>query len=213
MTYISPKAKNEIEHAQFFFKCVKRECETKFNILQTELSLNSERTAIQRVSARVKSGNSIYEKCLKKNIPVTTKSILHEVFDGAGVRIICAYIDDIYRVRDMFLGQDDVLLLKEKDYISLPKNNGYRSLHLIVQIPVFFSNMKKNVNVEVQLRTTAMDFWANLEHELKYKNDYKDISLIAELKQCSDKTHCIDIEMMSLRDRIIDLNYSSSSRE
>ena len=132
--------------------------------------------------------------------------ILSNIFDSAGVRVICSYIDDVYRIREMFLGQDDVILLNEKDFIECPKANGYRSLHLIVQLPVFLSNMKKNVVVEVQLRTAAMDFWASLEHELKYKSDNKDPALINELRVCSDKAHLLDDEMMGLRDRIIEFN-------
>ena len=142
---------------------------------------------------------------------MTRDTVLKEILDGAGVRIICSYIDDVYRVRDMFLGQDDVVLIQEKNYIQTPKENGYRSLHLIVQIPVFLSNMKKNISVEVQIRTAAMDFWANLEHELKYKNEYKDMTLIKELKQCSDKAYLLDQEMLLLRDRITLFNHSSLS--
>lgn len=201
----------EIQNAQFFFDCVKKECETKFSVLLSELSLRNERTAIQRISARVKSSRSIYEKCRRKNIPVTTDSILTGICDGAGVRIICSYVDDVYRVRDMFLGQDDVVLIKEKNYIQSPKENGYRSLHLIVQIPVFLSTMKTNINVEVQIRTSAMDFWANLEHELKYKNEHKDVELIEELKHCSEKAHLLDQEMLALRDKIMQFNHSSLS--
>ncbi|MCB5953799.1 GTP pyrophosphokinase [Enterococcus sp. CWB-B31] len=201
----------EIRNAQFFFECAMKECETKFNILLAELSLKNEHTAIQRISSRVKSSSSIFEKCRKKKLSVTTDSILNGIFDGAGVRIICSYIDDVYRIREMFLGQDDVVLVKEKNYIQCPKENGYRSLHLIVQIPVFLSTMKKKVNVEVQIRTAAMDFWANLEHELKYKNEYKDMTLIQELKHCSETAHLLDKEMLHLRDRITLFNHSSLS--
>lgn len=209
MDFLLSNYKGAIEQAQFFFECGMRECETKLNILQSELTLIKERTAIQRVNSRVKSSSSIYNKCRKKNIPLDKESILSEIFDGAGVRIICSYIDDVYRVRDMFLGQDDVILLKEKDYIKYPKDNGYRSLHLIVQIPVFFSNMKEKVSVEVQLRTAAMDFWANLEHELKYKNENKDFALIQELKLCSDEAHYLDEKMLMLRDKISEFNNSA----
>ncbi|MBP1046749.1 GTP pyrophosphokinase family protein [Enterococcus sp. BWM-S5] len=211
MKHLLPQYQMEIQNAQFFFECVMKECETKFSVLLSELSLRNERTAIQRISSRVKSNHSIYEKCRKKNIPVVADTILKEIFDGAGVRIICSYIDDVYRVREMFLGQDDVVLLKEKNYIEAPKENGYRSLHLVVQIPVFLSNMKENVNVEVQIRTAAMDFWANLEHELKYKNEYKDRKLINELKQCSEKAHLLDKEMLLLREKIMQFNHSSLS--
>jgi putative GTP pyrophosphokinase len=168
--------------------------------------MKNERSSIQGVSTRVKTSTSIYEKCDRKGIPIKLDEILSNIFDGAGVRVICSYIDDVYRIREMFLGQDDVILLNEKDFIECPKANGYRSLHLIVQLPVFLSNMKKNVVVEVQLRTAAMDFWASLEHELKYKSDNKDPALINELRVCSDKAHLLDDEMMGLRDRIIEFN-------
>ncbi|MGL9747383.1 GTP pyrophosphokinase [Enterococcus sp. DIV0170] len=196
----------EIQQAQFFYECAMKECETKFQILFSELLMKNERSSIQGVSSRVKTSTSIYEKCVRKNIPITFDEILTNILDGAGVRVICSYVDDVYRIREMFLGQDDVILIKEKDFIKCPKVNGYRSLHLIVQLPVFLSNMKKSIVVEVQLRTAAMDFWASLEHELKYKSDNKDPVLIDELRICSDKANLLDCEMKKLRDRIIAFN-------
>ena len=206
MNEIHSFQQKEIQHAQFFYECAMKECETKFQILFSELLMKNERSSIQGVSSRVKTSTSIYEKCDRKGIPIKLDEILSNIFDSAGVRVICSYIDDVYRIREMFLGQDDVILLNEKDFIECPKANGYRSLHLIVQLPVFLSNMKKNVVVEVQLRTAAMDFWASLEHELKYKSDNKDPALINELRVCSDKAHLLDDEMMGLRDRIIEFN-------
>ena len=123
----------------------------------------------------------------------------------AGIRVICAFIDDIYKVADMFTAQDDIELIKRKDYIKQPKMNGYRSLHLIVEVPVFFSDHKEQVRVEVQIRTIAMDFWASLEHQLKYKKDIDDAeNIIYELRSCADVINRTDYHMQSLRDRIVE---------
>ena len=121
------------------------------------------------MTTRLKRSGSIAEKLSRQNLPFSTDSIEAHINDVAGVRVICSYVDDIYRIADALLKQDDVTLVARKDYIASPKPNGYRSLHLIVQVPVFFADQKKNLKVEAQIRTIAMDFWASLEHQLKYK--------------------------------------------
>lgn len=127
--------------------------------------------------------------------------------DVAGVRVICAFIDDIYKVADMLSAQDDVVLIKTKDYIKKPKMNGYRSLHLIVEVPVFFSDHKENMRVEVQIRTIAMDFWASLEHQVKYKKDIKDAeNIVYELRACADVINRTDFHMQAIRDNIVEID-------
>ena len=131
------------------------------------------------------------------------ESIEKNVHDVAGIRVICNYIDDIYKIADALLKQDDITLIDRKDYIKNPKSNGYRSLHIIVSIPVFFEERKKNMKVEVQIRTIAMDFWASLEHQLKYKKDIdNEQDVIAELKSCADVISKTDEKMLNLRKRL-----------
>ena len=136
-------------------------------------------------------------------LPFSIGNMVSNLNDIAGVRIICQYIDDIYTVAAMLGGQDDISVVKIKDYIQKPKENGYRSFHMIVEVPVFFSNEKNDVRVEVQLRTIAMDFWATLEHGIKYKKEIADsAAIVAELKDCAEQVYALDTRMQSLRDRI-----------
>ena len=149
---------------------------------------------------------SIVEKLHRYGVPVSVESVEKNLNDVAGVRVICSFIDDIYTVADMLLRQDDITLIKKKDYIEHPKDNGYRSLHLIIEIPVFFSNQKKNMRVEVQIRTIAMDFWASVDHQLKYKQDIEDVEnadeLSAELKECADIIAQTDARMQAIKNKI-----------
>ena len=128
----------------------------------------------------------------------------------AGIRVICPFIDDIYSVADMLLSQDDITLIKKKDYIENPKPNGYRSLHLILEVPVFFSNQKKPMRVEVQIRTIAMDFWSSVDHQLKYKHDVPNADeLSAQLKECADIISQTDMRMLAIKNQL----YSSEQPE
>ena len=137
----------------------------------------------------------------QKNIGFSMKAIEENMFDIAGVRVICSFQEDIYTMADLLLQQDDIILVEKKDYIAHPKDNGYRSLHLIVEIPIFLSNEKKYMKVEVQFRTIAMDFWASLDHKLKYKKDnLKHPEIIAkELKKCADTITAMDYKMQEIR--------------
>ena len=136
-------------------------------------------------------------------IPFSLENVEKYLNDVAGVRVICSYLDDIYTLADALTKQDDVTLIRTKDYIRNPKGNGYRSLHLIVSIPVFFADSKRNMKVEVQIRTMAMDYWAELEHQLKYKQEVPNENEIAtELKFCAEEMAQIDLKMLSIRKRI-----------
>ncbi len=136
-------------------------------------------------------------------MPFTVKNIEENIKDVAGVRVICSYVDDIYELARTFVQQDDITVLEEKDYIANPKPNGYRSLHLIVKVPVFFSNQTKDMTVEVQIRTIAMDFWASLEHQLKYKQEVEnEEEIIAQLKECADIISQTDERMLGIRKNI-----------
>ncbi len=167
----------------------------------------SKRNPIEFIKTRIKKPDSIATKLKKKGLPLSIETIRNHLNDVAGVRVICAFIDDIYKIADMLIAQDDVHLIKTKDYIKNPKMNGYRSYHLIVEVPVFFSDHKEQMRVEVQIRTIAMDFWASLEHQVKYKKDIKDAENIAyELRACADVINRTDFHMQAIRDSIVEIN-------
>ena len=193
----------QYKELQMMYSCALKEMQTKFEVLDTEFKLKYNRNPISSISTRLKRSESIMEKLTKNNFPISIESIEQNIHDVAGIRVICAYIDDIYKIADALLKQDDVTLIERKDYIKNPKPNGYRSLHIIVSIPVFFEEKKKNMKVEVQIRTIAMDFWASLEHQLKYKKDIDDEQdVIAELKACADVISETDEKMLNLRQRL-----------
>ena len=198
-----------IEHFQDFqtfmmmYNCAIKEVRTKFEVLNDELSVTNKRNPIQMIKSRVKTPVSIMNKLERKNLEMSMTSILDNINDVAGVRIICAFINDIYDVANMFASQDDIRVLQVKDYISNPKPNGYRSYHMIVEIPVFFTNRKQYMKVEVQLRTIAMDFWASLEHSMKYKKDIADAeNIMSQLKDCADSIAATDLQMQEINDTI-----------
>ena len=154
-----------------YYRCAMMEVSAKFNVLNEELSLQYDRNPIETIKTRLKSPESIVEKLQRRGYPLTVESIEKNLNDVAGVRIICSYTSDIYMLADAFIRQDDITLLERKDYIEDPKPNGYRSLHLIVEIPIFLHDEKRMMKVEVQFRTISMDFWASLEHKIRYKKE------------------------------------------
>ena len=196
----------EFQELMMMYSCAIREMRTKLEVLNDELSIHHQRNPIEFITSRVKKPLSIVEKLHRYGVPVSVESVEKNLNDVAGVRVICSFIDDIYTVADMLLRQDDITLIKKKDYIEHPKDNGYRSLHLIIEIPVFFSNQKKNMRVEVQIRTIAMDFWASVDHQLKYKQDIDDVEnvdeLSAELKDSADIIAQTDRRLQARKDKI-----------
>lgn len=196
----------EFQELMMMYSCAIREMRTKLEVLNDELSIHHQRNPIEFITSRVKKPLSIVEKLHRYGVPVSVESVEKNLNDVAGVRVICSFIDDIYTVADMLLRQDDIILIKKKDYIQNPKENGYRSLHLIIELPVFFSNQKKNMRVEVQIRTIAMDFWASVDHQLKYKQDIEDVEnadqLSQELKECADIIAQTDARMQAIKDKI-----------
>ncbi len=179
------------------------EVETKLRILNDEFSLKYNRNPFESIKSRLKSPESIYEKLIRKGFSATVDDIQENLADVAGVRVICSFPDDIYRLADLFTKQDDIILLKRKDYIENPKSNGYRSLHLIIEIPIFLSCEKIYRKVEVQFRTIAMDFWASLEHKLKYKKDVENADeIVTQLKTCADSIEALDYQMQDIRNKI-----------
>ena len=193
----------EYKELQMLYTCAMKEIKTKLEILDCEFKLKYKRNPISSITSRLKRTESLMEKMVRRHLPITIESIEKNINDIAGVRVICPYVDDIYLIADSLLSQDDVTLIARKDYIENPKPNGYRSLHLIVSIPVFLSKAKKNVKVEVQIRTIAMDYWASLEHQIKYKREIPDAELVSkELKECADRIAETDDIMISIRRRI-----------
>ena len=185
------------------YTCAMKEVQTKFDVLNTEFKVRNQRNPISSVTTRLKSTASITEKLNRRGLPVTLESVEKNLNDVAGVRVICSYQDDIYRIATALLGQDDVKLIEKKDYIANPKPNGYRSLHLIITVPVFFAQKRRRVKVEVQIRTIAMDFWASLEHQMKYKQELPNQEAIAdELKNIADAIYDTYQRMLNLRRRI-----------
>lgn len=185
------------------YRCAIMEVETKFRVLNEQFSLQHDRNPIESIKTRLKSPESILEKLRRKNLPLTLSSIEENLFDIAGIRVICSFVDDIYMLADCLINQDDITLVEEKDYIRNPKENGYRSLHLIVEVPIFLQDEKRNMKVEVQLRTIAMEFWANLEHRLRYKKDLPEEVLSAtenSLLECADISAMLDKKMQGIRD-------------
>jgi len=190
----------DIKGMMMEYSCAIREIKTKLEILDTEFAVRYSRNPISAIHTRLKSQTSIVQKMIRKGVPITRVNIENTLNDIAGIRVICSYIDDIYRIADALSSQDDIRLLEKKDYIQSPKPNGYRSLHLIVSVPVFFAEEKKFVNAEIQIRTIAMDFWASLEHGIKYKKDTADAEeIIRGLKECADVIAETDEKMQKLR--------------
>ena len=187
---------HNFEIYMMMYKSAIKEVTTKLEILSDNLSVQEGRNPIEMIKSRVKKPKSIVEKLQRKGYDMSIDSVLNKLNDVAGVRVICSFIKDIYDVADMLCSQDDITVLDVKDYIKNPKPNGYRSYHLIIEIPVFFADKKRPMRVEVQFRTIAMDFWASLEHQMKYKKDLKDNEkIIEELKSCADIIASTDEKM------------------
>lgn len=170
-----------------YYRCAMMVVAGKFNVLSEELSLEYDRNPIETIKTRLKAPESILEKLQRRGLPVTVESIEENIHDVAGVRVVCSYTSDIYALAETFSRQDDIRVLETKDYIRTPKPNGYRSLHLIVETPIYLHTEKRLMKVEVQFRTISMDFWASLEHKIRYKKNLPDDSdMEKELLDCAE---------------------------
>ena len=201
----------DIEELQKFrclmmqYECAMLEVKTKLDVLNTELSVQNSRNPIESIKCRIKEPDSINEENEASGDPrfSVDNNLKKNLNDIAGVRVICSFPDDIYTLADYLEKQDDIKLIKKKDYISHPKPNGYRSLHLILEVPIFLTNEKKMMRVEVQFRTIAMDFWASLEHKLKYKKDIDNAQVISQdLCFCAELISQLDGRMQQIRERL-----------
>lgn len=185
------------------YECAMLEVQTKLEVLNKELSLLNSRNPFESIKCRIKSPESIMGKLQRNNLEFSIENVEKNLNDIAGIRVICSFPEDIYMLVDCLLKQDDIILVEMKDYIKNPKPNGYRSLHLILDIPIFLTDEKKHMRVEVQFRTIAMDFWASLEHKMKYKKDIENAESISEeLKYCADLISQLDRRMEQIRNRI-----------
>lgn len=179
-----------------YYRCAMMEVSTKFQVLNEELSLQYDRNPIESIRTRLKSMESIMDKLSRRNLPLTVQGIEENLNDVAGVRVICAFPSDIYMLSEAFLKQDDITLIRKKDYIAEPKDNGYRSLHLIIETPIFLHDQKKMMKVEVQFRTISMDWWASLEHRIRYKKDIQmEEHIHNELHECAQISAALDQRM------------------
>ena len=188
-----------------WYGCAIREVRTKLEVLNDEFQNNTERNPIDNIKSRIKTPMSIFEKMDSRDIPITLDSIVSELHDIAGVRVICPFIDDIYTVAEVLTAQDDISLIQFKDYIANPKPNGYRSLHLVVEVPIFLSTGKRLMKVEVQIRTIAMNFWASLEHQIHYKKFKEDnVEIVNQLTKCANVIYDTDVRMQQIREQLSD---------
>lgn len=193
----------QFQQVMMMYTCAIREVKTKLEVLNDELSVKNQRNPIEMIKSRVKKPMSIVEKLQRKGLPISLEAMVDNLDDVAGIRVICSFVDDIYDVADMLIRQDDIKVIAVKDYIKHPKENGYRSYHMIIEIPVFFSDRKKPMRVEVQIRTIAMDFWASLDHQLKYKKEViNEAEISEELRQCAEVIAQTDQKMYEIRQKI-----------
>lgn len=185
------------------YSCAIKEVRTKFDVLNSEFNVRYQRNPITSINSRLKSSTSIMEKLNRKGLSFTVENVEKNLYDVAGIRVVCSYVDDIYVLAEALAQQDDITVIRRKDYIRNPKPNGYRSYHMIVSVPVFFSDQTREMAVEVQIRTIAMDFWASLEHQLKYKQEVPNqAEIVRSLSECAEQIAVIDEQMWQVRQQI-----------
>ncbi len=199
------KLKQEFTRFMMSYKFAMDEVKTKIDILNQEFNYIHEYNPIEHVKTRLKTPESILKKVHRKGYELSLDSIKENIHDIAGIRIICSFVSDIYKISQMLAKQEDIQVIMYKDYIKNPKPNGYRSLHLVVKVPVFMSDRVENVSVEIQIRTIAMDFWASLEHKIYYKYD-KDVpeDLIRQLKEAAEAAAELDKKMENIHKQVLE---------
>ena len=193
------------------YQAALREVKTKLEILNDEFQTRHSRNPIHHMEDRIKRPESVAQKLQRKGLPLTPQAAMDHLHDIAGIRVVCAYQDDAYIIARLLTGQDDIRLIETRDYIQHPKPNGYRSLHLIVEVPIFLSDGKMMVPVEVQIRTIAMDFWASLEHQLRYKETASvPETLNQQLYEAAEKIAALDAEMQHIHDQMLEWVHTES---
>lgn len=189
---------------QHLYSAAMQEIQMRLEVLNDEFSVTFSRSPIHHIESRLKTPRSTLEKLQRKGYPISLESAKKNINDIADIRVVCCYIDDVYRVEEMLLRQSDMELVKRQDYIECPNYNGYRSLHLDLRVPIFLSDRTEHVLAEVQIRTVAMDFWASLEHDLRYKADKSRLpaGINEEMLRCSDEIAEIDRKMQNMYRKI-----------
>lgn len=197
---------DEMNETLLTYRSAIKEVKTKLDILDDELKIKRKRNPIEYMKSRVKTPRSIMDKLRRKDFEMSIESAKKNLNDIAGIRVICSFVGDIYDIAKMLIRQDDITLIEEKDYIKNPKSNGYRSLHLVIEVPIFFSEHVEPVRVEVQIRTIAMDFWASLEHKLYYKTSGEGpLHITQDLKECADLIASTDMRMQDIQREVENL--------
>lgn len=205
------KFKNFVKDLKIFtlkYSAAMNETETKLKILNEDFKTRYNRSPIEHIESRLKNPESLIKKMLRNNIPITLDSVQKNIFDIAGIRVVCSFVSDIYTIIKMIEDNEEFTIIKKKDYINNPKESGYRSYHMIVQLPIYLTTGKENVIVEIQIRTMAMDFWASLEHKIKYKYDgIIPNEVKQELVECANSIAETDAKMMKLNEMVLNANY------
>lgn len=203
-TFVNNTAK--FNDLMMMYRCTVREVRTKLEVLNDEFSVEYKRNPISFIKTRIKKPESILRKLNKLGYDFTAENIQEHLNDVAGIRVVCAFIDDIYTIADLLSSQDDITVIQVKDYIKNPKPNGYRSYHMIVEIPIFFSKGKTPMRAEIQIRTNGMDFWATLEHQLRYKKGIEEMEgydqISDELTKTAHELISMDNEMQRIKNKI-----------
>lgn len=199
INYAMEDLRREYAQIQGVYEAAIREIDARLKTLDSDFSFRYQHNPIHHIESRVKSLSSIVKKLHSMGCPISISSAKKNLHDIAGVRVVCCYVDDIYRIANLLLAQDDISLILEKNYIKNPKPNGYRSLHIVVDVPVYMSRGKLFIPVEIQIRTVAMDFWATLEHGIRYKStDEVPQSIVDELRSCADVITETDYKMQEI---------------
>lgn len=199
---------------QLLYDSVLIEIISRLNIIRKYKLLNNERDPIENIKTRIKSPGSMIEKLRSKGIIPIADNIPGNVMDAAGARVICTYVDDVYEVARILSAQKDIKVLEVKDYIKEPKKSGYRSYHMIIELPIYIGEESRRVCAEIQIRTLSMDFWASLEHQIRYKHDVPNASIVAsELKRCADEVASIEMNFIAIRNMISKIKEDEIKRE
>lgn len=189
--------------SQLLYDSVLIEIVSRLNIIRKYKVLNNERDPIENIKTRIKSPKSMIEKLRSRGLVPIAENIPGNIMDAAGARVICTYIDDVYEVAKILSAQKDILVLEVKDYIKNPKPSGYRSYHMIIKVPIYIGAERQEVCAEIQIRTLSMDFWASLEHQIRYKHDIPNQEIIAsELRRCADDVASVEMNFLTIRDMI-----------
>lgn len=203
----------EYRKMQLLYQSALKEIGTKLEILNDEFKFVHKYNPIEHIESRMKSEESIVRKLMKKGQDITVENIERYIDDVAGIRVICSFTLDIYRIVDMISNQDDIEVVKTKDYMVNPKPSGYRSYHMIVKVPIFLSDTVVPTRVEIQIRTVAMDFWASLEHKIYYKYDGHAPEYIrSELRECAEMISYLDSKMLAINEEIHSLKQEDMRR-